>query len=98
MTLLKVEQIAKAMAKAHDWSDWETSGGLPPWKLYVDDVVLMLQLIRTPSPRMLKAAGAALSRGKRPTEKRISVNAKHALRYRSMIDAELTAYRDSTEI
>lgn len=47
--------------------------------------------MRKPTPKMLRAAGAAMSSGKRPTEKRVSERAKHAIRYRAMIDAALSA-------
>ena len=42
---------------------------------------------RTPTPRMLNAAAAAMSPGKRPTSKWVSVKEKHRTRYRAMIEA-----------
>ena len=38
---------------------------------------------------MLRAAAAAMSPNKRPTSKRVSVKAKHGIRYRAMFDAYL---------
>jgi hypothetical protein len=45
--------------------------------------------MRTPTPKMLKAAKAAMSPGKRPTQNRVGCKAKHGIRYRAMIDAAL---------
>lgn len=50
--------------------------------------------MREPNSKMLRAAEAAMSPGKRPTQKRVSVRAKHGIRYRAMIDAALS---ESTE-
>lgn len=49
-----------------------------------------IEAMRDPSPSMLRAAGAAMSPGKRPTEAYVSDRAKHGIRYRAMIDAALT--------
>lgn len=50
---------------------------------------IVIAAIRKPSNAMLKAAGAALSPGKRPTQKHVSVKARHGIRYRAMIDEAL---------
>lgn len=42
---------------------------------------------KEPTRAMLSAAAAAMSPGKRPTEKWVSVRTKHAIRYRAMIAA-----------
>lgn len=55
----------------------------------VAKAVEILKIIRQPTPKMLRAAGKALSPDRRPTPKRISVKAKHGLRYRAMIDAAI---------
>jgi hypothetical protein len=50
----------------------------------------MLVLVpRKPTKKMLRAACSAMSPGKRPTSKRVSVKAKHGIRYRAMVDAYL---------
>lgn len=49
----------------------------------------VMEAIRKPNNAMLKAACAAMSPGKRPTQKRVSCKAKHGIRYRAMIDAAL---------
>lgn len=46
-----------------------------------------IEEMRSPTPKMLRAACAAMSPGKRPTRKRVSEKAKHGIRYRAMIDA-----------
>jgi len=48
-----------------------------------------IEAMRSPNKRMLKAAAKAMSPAKRPTQKRVSVARKHAIRYVSMIDAAL---------
>lgn len=58
-------------------------------KRYMQRALLAVQEMRSPSAKMLRAAGAAMSPAKRPTEKRVSERAKHGIRYRAMIDAAL---------
>jgi len=48
-----------------------------------------IKAMRIPDRKMLDAASRAMSPGRRPTEKRVSVRAKHGIRYRAMIDAAL---------
>lgn len=48
-----------------------------------------IKAMRHPTPKMLKAACAAMSPEKRPTPKTVSVRAKHGIRYRAMIDEAL---------
>lgn len=48
-----------------------------------------IEAMAAPTPRMCKAACAAMSPGKRPTPNRVSHKAKHAIRYRAMIQAAL---------
>jgi hypothetical protein len=57
--------------------------------LEYSDVRAVIEAIRQPTPKMLKAASAAMSVGKRPTQKRVSCKAKHGIRYRAMIDVLL---------
>lgn len=45
--------------------------------------------MREPTKAMLHAAAKAMSPDRRPTQKRVSVAAKHAIRYRAMIDCAL---------
>lgn len=45
-----------------------------------------VNVLRAPNNKMLTAAAKAMSPGCRPTEARVSVKAKHAIRYRAMID------------
>lgn len=49
----------------------------------------VIEAIRKPDNAMLKTACAAMSPGKRPTKARVSVKAKHGIRYRAMIDEAL---------
>lgn len=55
-----------------------------------------IKAMRRPNAKMLAAAGKALSPGRRPTDEWISVNAKHGLRYRAMIDAALPSDEEET--
>jgi len=57
--------------------------------IYFEYARAAIEAMRKPTPKMLSAAGKALSPGRRPTEEWISVNAKHGVRYRAMIDAAL---------
>lgn len=50
----------------------------------------VIAAMRKPSTAMLRAACGAMSPGKRPTQKRVSVRAKHGIRYMAMIDAALS--------
>lgn len=53
-----------------------------------------IEAMRIPDAKMLKAACAAMSPGKRPTPKRVTERAKHGIRYRAMIDAALLLARE----
>lgn len=61
----------------------------PSYRHCIEAAAEAIDAMRKPTPKMLRAAGAALSPGKRPTEKRVSERAKHGIRYRAMIDAAL---------
>lgn len=84
-----IERAARALA-AH-------KRGLPPddpeidrvWASYCGQVRAVIEALRKPSSTMLRAAAAAMSSGKRPTQRRVSVRLKHAIRYRAMIGAIL---------
>lgn len=90
----RVEEMARAMfeerrAKYKIKDDtWEDRGAMIQQD-WLDSARTALQNMRKPSPAMLKAACAAMSPGKRPTKNRVSVKAKHGIRYRAMIDAIL---------
>lgn len=49
----------------------------------------VIEAMRDATPKMLRAASAAMSPGKRPTPNHVSERAKHGIRYRAMIDAAL---------
>lgn len=55
-----------------------------------------IKAMREPTKRMRMAACAAMSPGKRPTQKVVSNPAKHAIRYRAMIDAALSPAPSNT--
>lgn len=46
-----------------------------------------IQDLRNPTPKMLKAAAAAMSSSKRPTSDWVSCKEKHRIRFQAMIDA-----------
>lgn len=54
--------------------------------------VRILLAIRNPTKRMRRAACSAMSPGKRPTDERVSNGAKHAIRWRAMIDEAVEGY------
>lgn len=49
-----------------------------------------VEAMREPTRTMLKACCAAMSEGKRPTPERVSSKEKHRIRYRAMIESELS--------
>lgn len=51
----------------------------------------VIETMRVPTGKMLSAACAAMSPGKRPTPNRVGSKAKHGIRYRAMIDVALGA-------
>lgn len=48
-----------------------------------------IEAMAAPNSKMCKAAAKAMSPDRRPTPNRVSVKAKHAIRYRAMITAAL---------
>ena len=58
-----------------------------------DLAIAVIAAMRNPTKKMSGAASKAMSPAKRPTPERVSVNAKHAIRYRAMIDEALTQGR-----
>ena len=59
------------------------------YRAYIPEARAAIEAMREPDAKMLNAACAAMSPGKRPTPKRVSVKAKHGIRYRAMIDEAL---------
>lgn len=101
-----VERVARAMISAGQERERQRLVGVPyvsdfyatPWEEapieareeWLANARAAIEAMRDPTPKMLAAAGKALSPDRRPTDKWISVKAKHGLRYRSMIDAALS--------
>jgi hypothetical protein len=86
-----LEKAAKAV-----WDSWPAgSQTAMPWpncpehNRCVATARAVIAAMREPTKAMRNAAAAAMSPGKRPTEKRVSDKAKHAIRYRAMIDEAL---------
>lgn len=52
--------------------------------------IAAVKAMRKPSRLMLDAASKSMSPGRRPTPERVSVRAKHGIRYRAMIDQILS--------
>jgi len=87
-----IEKVARALSIADGMHPDAVSNDeceTPIWELYSDDARAAIEAMRSPTPSMLKAACASMSPEKRPTEKFVSVKAKHGIRYRAMIDAAL---------
>lgn len=92
-----VEVVAKAMYRADaSFSDAEGMGFRASWDAdsprhayYLNMARAAIEAMRRPDTKMLRAACAAMSPGKRPTQRRVSERAKHGIRYRAMIDAAL---------
>jgi hypothetical protein len=82
-----VERVAMAIAldRAEPWDDLSDDER----RSFTATAVAAITAMRLPTSRMLKAAAASMSAGKRPTQRRVSNSAKYAIRYRAMIDAEL---------
>lgn len=78
-----IERVARILEEKFDGRDGKA---LPPWKVVA---VAAIEAMRAPNSKMCRAAGAAMSPDKRPTQKRVSHKAKHAIRYRAMIAAAL---------
>jgi hypothetical protein len=99
-----VERVARAILAGHDWTTdhepREVTGwdALPPdWQdAYRGMARAAIEAMRNPTKRMRMAACAAMSPGKRPTQKVVSNPAKHAIRYRAMIDAALSPAPSNT--
>lgn len=88
-----VEKVARAMAER---SKARVAGMFTIDSLPMDgdeDFVALaraaIEAMAAPTSKMCKAACAAMSPGKRPTPNRVSHKAKHAIRYRAMIQAAL---------
>lgn len=97
MTDSMVERVAKALCDAacEDWdaaSYLDTANGCEPeemrdhWRMMARAAI---EAMRIPSAKMLKAACKSMSPERRPTPDRVTVKAKHGIRYRAMIDAAL---------
>jgi hypothetical protein len=86
-----VKRVAKALVVERDAIIQRELDGE---RLGEDEISEMLAraaiaAMRAPNNKMLNAAAAAMSPDKRPTQRRVSVKAKHAIRYRAMIEAAL---------
>ena len=92
-----IEQIAKAIWQRRTGGIWEARkswlgvGGDDCLDILeaLEDAKIALEAMRTPTPKMLRAACAAMSRSKRPTQNHVGCKAKHGIRYRAMIDEAL---------
>jgi hypothetical protein len=82
-----VERVAMAIAlnRAEPWDALNDDER----RSFMETAVAAVSAMRLPTTRMLKAAAASMSAGKRPTQRRVSNSAKYAIRCRAMIDAEL---------
>ncbi len=85
-----VEKVAQAITDAFtngnvQFEDVEEHHRRP----YLEAARAAIEAMSDPSPKMCNAACAAMSPGKRPTPNRVSHKAKHAIRYRAMIQAAL---------
>ena len=105
-----VERVARAMVTAGQERERQRVLDMPyvldfyatPWEEtpaefrdeWLANARAAIEAMRDPAPKMLAAACKALSPERRPTDKWISVKAKHGLRYRSMIDAALSQQKD----
>jgi hypothetical protein len=81
-----VEKVALAICGA---LPWECPPGVPACEDCMTQARAAIKAMRMPTPKMLRAAGKAMSPEKRPTKKRVGAKAKHGIRYRAMIDAAL---------
>jgi hypothetical protein len=85
-----VLEVAKALHHRE-----ELKGRMMPWDqchaalhlVFFDRAAVAIHAMREPTGKMLRAACGAMSEGKRPTKRRVSAKAKHAIRWRSMVDA-----------
>lgn len=82
-----VERVARALCEDARMNPDDALGG---WAHWVPEARVAIATMRNPTAKMRRAACGAMSPGKRPTEKRVSDRAKHAIRWRAMIDAALT--------
>lgn len=78
-----IERVARAICRSME-SDPDEH-----WRVYEDEARAAIEAMSAPTPKMCRAACAAMSPGKRPTPNRVSHKAKHAIRYRAMIQAAL---------
>lgn len=90
-----IERVARAMCAANG-TIWGGPRGEDDPDFLLTKIYHMnmaraaIEAMRDPTPKMIGAAGKALSPGRRPTEAWVSVNAKHGIRYRAMIDEALS--------
>lgn len=90
-----VEKVARAICALHYHDPGELTNAYPDgpmypvWKDFESSARAAIEAMAAPTSGMCKAACAAMSPGKRPTPNRVSHKAKHAIRYRAMIQAAL---------
>lgn len=89
-----IERVARAICVASgqnpDALTTQSGMSVANWMSFEGQALAAIRAIRKPSNAMLNAACAAMSPGKRPTQKRVSCKAKHGIRYRAMIDAAIS--------
>lgn len=90
----KIVHVARALAResGHPGVDVDPDfilDGVPFWTLFERQARAAIVAMRDPTTKMIHAAAAAMSPGKRPTQERVSCSQKHAIRYNSMIDEAL---------
>lgn len=61
--------------------------------IHMDTARAAIAAMREPTKKMVKAAAKAMSPEHRPTPNYISVDDKHAIRFRAMIDAALKEFQ-----
>lgn len=90
------DKLIEAMARSMALAAGAYEGPELHWLGYEDDAQAALAAIeanglvvvpREPTEAMLKAAAAAMSPGKRPTNRFVSNSEKHRIRYTAMIGA-----------
>jgi hypothetical protein len=74
--------VAKAICKAQTQTEEFHQAFFP-------EAVAAIEAMRAPSRKMIRAAAKAMSPDRRPTQRYVSCNAKHGIRYRAMIDEAL---------
>ncbi len=84
-----MSEMVERMAMAMD-EHWKKHGLDSHQPYHLGMARAALEAMREPTSTMLKASCGAMSEGKRPTPDRVSSKEKHRIRYRAMIDAELS--------